>query len=547
MTGFLLCALLPLLPGAGLLRLKKNRDGITLTECYMSGLLVCFVLGAVASCMTIKLSGGFSFYCRLLAGLLLVCSLVSLFVGRGIVRDMLSRMKASCGQKKEKGRYRRRQIAEAVILLFLVAIQLTGYFLYVPDTAMDTVTETISTMMLTDSVFRYDPVTGHLLANGMYPLFKLWSLPLLYGSICGLCGMELHRFLYLAVPVWLLTVNFFVLRAWAGVLLGGQKEKRNLFLIFAGLLIVMGDGNSASYAYCLLHNGWRGSAAAAVILLMGGYILFEMLVKKEWLYGGAAILLSLGALLSAYLPLPPDIDTLSVGDKRWGMLLISVLGLYLVRERTKKRWKKQEAVLLGVCLLSGVFPGSPFPVLGIAFALTAMWSVADEWKKGVVMFAGLMIMICMTGTVLPFRADIPKWRHIPESGRVIQDKITELAETYDREVMLAAPQDVMEKARLADARILLPYGKDLWHTGCNREVRSFYPYGEEELILYEQIKVDYNQPDTVAALASGLGCDILVLRERMSDDAMRQYGWQETEKVPGYAVYLARPGSSYRK
>ena len=51
----------------------------------------------------------------------------------------------------------------------------------------------------------------------------------------------------------------------------------------------------------------------------------------------------------------------------------------------------------------------------------------------------------------------------------------------------------------------------------------------------------------MAALASGLGCDILVLRERMSDDAMRQYGWQETEKVPGYAVYLARPGSSYRK
>ena len=52
MTGFLLCALLPLLPGAGLLRLKKNRDGITLTECYMSGLLVCFVLGAVASKLT---------------------------------------------------------------------------------------------------------------------------------------------------------------------------------------------------------------------------------------------------------------------------------------------------------------------------------------------------------------------------------------------------------------------------------------------------------------------------------------------------------------
>lgn len=539
MIGFLLCVMLPVLPGIGLLRLKRERGSITMTECYMTGLLACFLLGTIASCITIKLSRGFSFYCRLLAGLFTVCSLLSLFVGRGLIRDMILRMRDQAGRKREKKKYRKRQIAEAVILLLLAVIQIAGYFLYVPDTGMDTMTETIATTALTDAVFVHDPVTGQRLANGMFPLYKLVSQPLLYGSIHRLSGMGLAGFLYLAVPIWLLAVNFAVLRAWAGMLLGGQKEKRNLFLIFASLLIVMGDGNTASYAYCLLHNGWRGMAVAAVLLLMGGYILYEMLVKKEWLYGVMGLLLTLAALAAACPLLPPDITRLSVGDRQWGMLLLSILGLYLVRERTKKRWRRQEAVLLGICLLSGIFPDSPFPVLGTAFALTVMWGVADEWKRGVVMFAGLMIMICMTGSVLPFRADIPKWRYIPEGSRAIQDKITELAETYDREVMLAAPEDVMEKARLADARIVLPYGKDLWHEGCNREVRSFYPYGEEALILHEQMKNDYNQPDTVAALAMGLDCDILVLRERMSTDAMRQYGWQETEAVPGYAVYLA--------
>ncbi len=66
------------------------------------------------------------------------------------------------------------------------------------------------------------------------------------------------------------------MRAWAGALLGEQKEKRNLFLIFASLLLIMGEGDTASYAYALLHHGWRGTTGMATVLLMGAYILYEM-------------------------------------------------------------------------------------------------------------------------------------------------------------------------------------------------------------------------------------------------------------------------------
>ena len=51
------------------------------------------------------------------------------------------------------------------------------------------------------------------------------------------------------------------------------------------------------------------------------------------------------------------------------------------------------------------------------------------------------------------------------------------------------------------------------------------------------MKVDYKQPDTIAAMAVDLQCDILVLREKMSEDAMRRYGWQDAGDVTGYAVY----------
>lgn len=536
MIRFLLCAAFPALPGLGLARLKKERESITLAECYLYGLLFLFLLGEIASCAAIKMERGFSFYCGLFAGFAVTGSLLLLIPGGKTAGEALRLIRERFTAPKEKNRNRKRQAAETVILLLLLGMQIAGYFLYIPDTGGDTMTETISVAVLTDTIFRYDPVTGKLLANGMYPLFKLASLPLLYGGVYKLSGMEMQDFLYCAVPIWMLLVNYAVLRVWSCTLFREQKEKRNLFLIFANLLILMGDNGGISYAHDLLHHGWRSTTMAMTVFLIGAWILFEMLVKKEWACGVVGTALALCGFLAAYPLLPPDLAAAGY-NRQWDMLLIAALGLYLVRECTKKKWKKQEVILIGVCLLLSAAPGLPFAVLGISYALTGMWSVADEWKRGVVMFAGLLIVICMTGTVLPFRADLPKRWHIPESSREIQDKIAQVAETYEGEARLAAPSDVMEKARLADARIVLPYGKDLWNPGCNREIRNFYPYEEEALLLYEQMKTDYAQPDTAAALAAAQECNILVLRERMSTDAMRQYGWRETENITGYAVY----------
>ena len=51
------------------------------------------------------------------------------------------------------------------------------------------------------------------------------------------------------------------------------------------------------------------------------------------------------------------------------------------------------------------------------------------------------------------------------------------------------------------------------------------------------MKIDYEQPDTIAAIAAELKCNILVMRERMSEQAERQYGWEESEGTTDYAVY----------
>ena len=541
MIRFLLCVtVLPVLQGLTWIRLKKEKEAVTLSECYAAGVLILFLFGEAAACIVIKTAGNFSGYCRIIGGMAAAGGLLSLFVNRKTAAALWRRTTEMLRWKPGAEKRWKRQAMEYVLLVFLIGIQIAGYFLFVPDTGADTMTETIWTAVATDTVFQRNPVTGGLLANGMYPLYKLNALPLLYGALYRLCGMPMAEFLYLAIPVWIIFLNLVIWYAWSGAFFEEQKEKKNLFVIFASLLLIMGDGETRSYAYGLLHNGWSGITAARVTaLFFGAYIVYRMLTKKDWLYGITGIVLSVVGLLFARPMLWPVGIAFSSGDtgRRWGMLLIAAVALYLVRERTGKKWKKREIALLIACLLLSLISGSPFAVLGTAYAMTVIWGVAEEWKKGVPMFVGFLILICMTGTVLPFQADIPRNAYVSSQEREIQDKILFLAEKYKGDVMLVAPETVMERARLESGSILLPYGKDLWRDGCNREVNSIYGYEEKALILYEQMKVDYKQPDTIAAMAADLQCDILVLREKMSEEAMRQYGWQRAGDVTGYAVY----------
>lgn len=539
MIQFLLCiTVLPVIQGLTFIRLKKEKETVTLTQCYIMGLLFLFLLGETVSCAAVKMECSFTLYCKILGIAVIVTSLLSLLLNRRQALALFQNVKKSFGQKQRSGIRLPRHWAEIALLAALCLMQLACYFLYVPDTGSDTMTETISVTVLTDTIFQYNPVTGQILRYGMYPIYKFASLPLLYSALYYLCGVSMDVFLYYAIPLWVLLMNFAVLWEWGRIFFGEQREKRRLFFLFMALLTVMGDGESSSYAYTLLHGGWKGTAmAAAVVVPFGVFIVYSMLTEKEWLYGCAGIALSVCGLLFTRPLFVPENFAFTAGDtgRQWGMLLLSVLVLYLVRERTGKQWRRRELLFLAACLLLGLVSGDALVFIGTAYAGTCIWGVAEEWKKGTVMFAGFLIFVCMVGTVLPFQAEILKKWHVSEADEEIQDKITALAENYEGRAMLAAPAPVMEQAKMRNENIVLPYGKDLWYGNCNREIADVYT--EKELILFEQMKIDYEQPDTIAAIAAELKCDILVMREKMSENAQRQYGWEEEEGTEGYAVY----------
>lgn len=538
MIRFLLSVtILPMMMGFGLIRLKKEKGTGSLRECYMLGLLFLFLLGEAASCVTIKLEGSFSFYCRLFAGAVGMSVLLSLLAGWKVPMQLWESGKKQAAELKvlwkEPGMWRVLVIATGLLAVLPVA----GSFLYVPDTGSSTMAETILATTGTDTFFLYNPVTGKALEYGMYPIYKLACLPLIYSALYELSGMALPVFLYKAVSFWMVLVWLVVLSLWGETLFGGNKEKKCVFLLLAEVLLVTGDGDKSTLAYGLLHGGFKGETLAALVVAFGAYMIYQLSEEKEIWYRFMGLLLAAcGFLVARPLFLPGGFAYVAGNSGReWTLLALAVFALYLSREKKRKKWKTQEVVFLGICLFAGLAAGGAFSLLGTAYAGTCLFGSAEDRKKAVSMLIGLVLLFCFAGTVLPFRGDCVKKTDVPVGDVEILDRIAQLTENYEGEVLLAAPENVMEQARLYCDRVILPYGKDLWHEACNREIADVYT--DQELLLFEQMKTDYIQPDAIAAMAAEMHCHILVMREEMSEEAGVRGGWKQAEGAEGYAVY----------
>lgn len=566
MIQFLLCiTIFPFLAGAWLLKRKIKKSinqevsgeekDLCLIKIYITGVLLLFLLAEVASCIIIKADGSFSEYSRLLGILILFCCFPALLFCRkellqmgkkawNILQETAALFKAGFGGKKAGSRERKHACLLGLVV-FLFFVQTAGLFLYVPAVGADTTVETVYATLLTDTVFRYNPVTGSALQFGMYPVYKLASLPLLYSACINFCRLDVRLFLHILIPVWILLLNYLLTAGLSRLFFKGQKEKQYIFLLFYGLLNVMGDYHETTYAYLLLHEGWKGSAvSSAVIVPFALYLLYEAALcgntvktRVEKLVSAAVLtgLCFTGWLFARPLFGPSYIFASVREGNQWGLFLVSFLALILIREKNRKKWKKEEFIFFGVSLASCVLAANPLPVLCTAYAGAEIARAGEEKQKGMPVLTGLLVLICLTGTILPYRAEIVKKEYVPDSERKIQEQIAGLAAGYGENARLAAPNAVMEEARLLNGKLTLPYGKDLWRENCNREIADVYT--EEQMYLYELMQTDYLQPDAAAGAALLADCNILAMREAMSREAERQYGWQRAEGAAGYALY----------
>ena len=251
----------------------------------MTGLLFCFLLAELACCIVVKLEESFSFYCSLLAGMVCVCSLLSLIVNRKLAgllwRQMREHIKGLFLHKKKRIKDAEGGGWRLPYWVCCWRCRLLRLFSVCAGYGGDIMTETIRTAELTDTIFCYDPLTGKLLANGMYPLLNWRPCRFCTAGFIG-CAVCLCR-LFLYVAVLGLSAASAVCRdaGMGGGASGRTEGEAKPVSDFCQSVADHGEGDTASYAYALLHHGWRGTTGMATVLLMGAYILMKWRWKKN--------------------------------------------------------------------------------------------------------------------------------------------------------------------------------------------------------------------------------------------------------------------------
>lgn len=127
----------------------------------------------------------------------------------------------------------------------------------------------------------------------------------------------------------------------------------------------------------------------------------------------------------------------------------------------------------------------------IALVLTVVWcGVLQRYEKQknktwkcvgftLVLFA----VVCLCGHV-----ENVVWNHAEEEAKY--EEAVQVLEAFPHEegteIVLWAPQKIMEYARMIDGSIKLPYGRNMWERALN--AYTYDVYGEKEIILYEWMK-----------------------------------------------------------
>lgn len=260
--------------------IKKPQLGAA--HAFAAGTYAVLFLAYLFQILTVVSGRSFSF---LRTGLIVSCAalcLAGIAVVRGgltegisVVRSGLAEgiagIRAAHGGLAESQR-KRILFPAAILVLFLLCV--VSIELYEPYFGNDMTVETTAVTLSTGTVYKVNPATGAEFEYGMRMLAKCNAMPQFYAVLCSLSGMSAYSFLCRIVPVWGLFLNVCACSVLAGVI-GLKGEKRQNFLIFYLLLLLMGDYHQQTYAFRLLHQGF---SIYAVFFATGGMVLLSLLI-----------------------------------------------------------------------------------------------------------------------------------------------------------------------------------------------------------------------------------------------------------------------------
>lgn len=131
----------------------------------------------------------------------------------------------------------------------------------------DMMTETVESFLVSDGIYRVNPMTGMPYTEGMPLRLKILCLPTLYGSLCRWTGIRPAFLVQKIVPMVVLLSSYGAFSLLGRALFPTEGRKRVWFLLGVSVLLWAGAYGYGMEGFDLLCCGWRGTAIRGGVLL----------------------------------------------------------------------------------------------------------------------------------------------------------------------------------------------------------------------------------------------------------------------------------------
>lgn len=281
----LLCffmALIPLLLGRGALCLLYRKQPIretVLSDSVLTGYLIMIGLAEAAHMGACVLGWSFSDCMKLFALMLVVC----LAAAVGILLWDKHRRKSP--GKRKPFRKNRKPVTTKEHMLFIVfaALVLIQIMQIVLQKEVylggDMTVETVNSFLVTDVIYKVNPMTGAPYSLGIPLRLQILCLPTFYGILCFLFGLSAEQVVWSIVPIATLLYSYLAYSILARVLFPDKRDQRGFFLIFVALLYLFGDYMYGVDGFGVMHSGFRGVVIRAAVLLP---YTFGAVLRRRW-------------------------------------------------------------------------------------------------------------------------------------------------------------------------------------------------------------------------------------------------------------------------
>ena len=159
-------------------------------------------------------------------------------------------------------------------------------FLRKPDTSADFTADAVNTILSTDTVLKYDYLTGYPLTAEPSWKAKLDFLPFLYGALARIFNLDAVDVVYNCAPVWAMSLYLMVYGLWAAELYKDDKNaelKKAFFVAGVCILSFCGAFSAKSIFYYQTFEGFRGEPVCYGVLMP--FCIYELLTlyrNKKW-------------------------------------------------------------------------------------------------------------------------------------------------------------------------------------------------------------------------------------------------------------------------